>query len=539
MQVQVLGMDCVDLTGSVLISFEGRKILFNCGEGLQRLSIEHKLKLAKLEMIFISKLDWRHIGGLPGLLLTVSDVGVRQITVVGPKGTSIFFSMMVPFFQRKGFRLVIEEVDFGSLSSFTTSNGISIDCISSLTDAEQKDFSEDLHIAKKILSRMFMTGLPYEQHSYPNVENLPVPNYENVSFLNEETIQFVIRTPQLPGKFDPVQATKYSVPKGPLFGQLKMGNSVVLPNGETIHPEMCVGPKYESKTFFYLEFENQSETNRFSLNFDKYRNSFSNIQFALVKSCLKEDIDFLKHIIPKVYLIPTKLPIEFPDFGPLIFLSTSKVQDAMSQVTNNLHFTSCYYEELRDEKVSEYYERCLPFHDFIINPTKEGFYYGLAENSEIECNENESKCSQRTGDFLLEHYSLRGTINSEFFEPKDDFVVFLGTGSALPSMYRNVSSFLVGFPGQNSFYLFDCGEGTFGQLCRKFGPYAKQICRNLKGIFLSHLHADHHLGTMKFLQQNINENNQMSIYAPPCLHSWFSGYSKIDSSINQNFSFHS
>lgn len=62
------------------------RYLFNCGEGTQRLAHEHKMKLAKLEHIFITKSSWNNIGGLPGTALTIQDVGVPEITLHGPKG---------------------------------------------------------------------------------------------------------------------------------------------------------------------------------------------------------------------------------------------------------------------------------------------------------------------------------------------------------------------------------------------------------------------------------------------------------------------
>ena len=43
----------------------------------------------------------------------------------------------------------------------------------------------------------------------------------------------------------------------------------------------------------------------------------------------------------------------------------------------------------------------------------------------------------------------------------DAEIVFLGTGSAMPSKYRSVSGILLRVPGRGS-YIFDCGENTLG-----------------------------------------------------------------------------
>lgn len=82
---------------------------------------------------------------------------------------------------------------------------------------------------------------------------------------------------------------------------------------------------------------------------------------------------------------------------------------------------------------------------------------------------------------------------------RDTEIITLGTGSAIPSKYRNVSATLVRIPDVGS-YLFDCGENTIGQLRRMYGlEKTVDILRDLKVIWISHLHADHHLGTASII----------------------------------------
>lgn len=77
----------------------------------------------------------------------------------------------------------------------------------------------------------------------------------------------------------------------------------------------------------------------------------------------------------------------------------------------------------------------------------------------------------------------------------------LGTGSAVPSKYRNVSSTLLHLPG-GAYALLDAGEGTWGQLARRFGEKgAEDVLRELKFIFISHMHQDHHAGLVKIMQR--------------------------------------
>lgn len=63
-----------------------------------------------------------------------------------------------------------------------------------------------------------------------------------------------------------------------------------------------------------------------------------------------------------------------------------------------------------------------------------------------------------------------------------------------------VSATLLRVPGAGSI-LFDCGEGTLGQLSRLYGPEElRSVLKDTKCIYISHLHADHHLGVAAVLK---------------------------------------
>ena len=67
-----------------------------------------------------------------------------------------------------------------------------------------------------------------------------------------------------------------------------------------------------------------------------------------------------------------------------------------------------------------------------------------------------------------------------------------------------VSSTFVRIPEWGSI-LLDAGEGTWGQLVRLLGDDPErssgvwEALRDLKCIFLSHIHGDHHIGVAKIL----------------------------------------
>ncbi|KAF3769813.1 hypothetical protein M406DRAFT_284266 [Cryphonectria parasitica EP155] len=124
---------------------------------------------------------------------------------------------------------------------------------------------------------------------------------------------------------------------------------------------------------------------------------------------------------------------------------------------------------------------------------------------------------------------------------RDLEVIALGTGSALPSKYRNVSATLIRVPGYGS-YLFDCGENTLGQLRRMYGyDKADEILGDLKVIWISHLHADHHLGTASVIRawnevtttnmtQNITAEPtpRLTVVSTPYMLDWLREYADVE-----------
>jgi ribonuclease Z len=118
---------------------------------------------------------------------------------------------------------------------------------------------------------------------------------------------------------------------------------------------------------------------------------------------------------------------------------------------------------------------------------------------------------------------------------KDAEVITLGTGSALPSKYRNVSATLLRVPGYGN-YLFDCGENTLGQLKRVFGEELPFVLRELKAIWISHLHADHHLGTASVIrawheETRIDEetrDNKLIVASETGMVSWLREYAEVE-----------
>ncbi|KAJ2007357.1 hypothetical protein H4R26_000839, partial [Coemansia thaxteri] len=99
---------------SVLVQIDTQRYLFNCGEGTQRLSFENKLRMSKLSAIFLTRVDWETMGGLPGMLLTLADGGgMGGLTVSGGHNLTHALAATRHFILRNRMGLSVNEMRDG------------------------------------------------------------------------------------------------------------------------------------------------------------------------------------------------------------------------------------------------------------------------------------------------------------------------------------------------------------------------------------------------------------------------------------------
>ncbi|SPO28261.1 related to TRZ1 - tRNase Z, involved in RNA processing [Ustilago trichophora] len=129
---------------------------------------------------------------------------------------------------------------------------------------------------------------------------------------------------------------------------------------------------------------------------------------------------------------------------------------------------------------------------------------------------------------------------------KDILVTTLGTGSAAPSKYRNVISTLIQTPSSGNI-LLDAGESTYGLLRRKFGcrrdgtaaesgslvgQDVDDILREMRVLFISHIHADHHIGLIRLLleRRKLQPKSEKPLYlvGTGFVHNYLEEYEQIE-----------
>jgi ribonuclease Z len=125
-------------------------------------------------------------------------------------------------------------------------------------------------------------------------------------------------------------------------------------------------------------------------------------------------------------------------------------------------------------------------------------------------------------------------------------LIFAGTASAIPCKYRNVTGMcLTDAFGRNM--LLDIGEGTIGQLLRVYHHHdhdssKHSLLSSITAVWISHPHADHHLGILRLLEERQHQQQSMAmsmdpvvIIAPPPIFDFLREYSMIVPSIANSY----
>lgn len=305
------------------------------------------------------------------------------------------------------------------------------------------------------------------------------------------------------GRFDPEKAKELGVPMGPAWAGLTKGSNFQFDNGKIITPNMVLGPGKPGRGIAIMDIPNR-----------RYIQS-------LLQRPEWENTEILSGIEAIVWILGHGVVYDstFQDFVK----SRPHVKHIISSrdtCPNYLAYESSAASSIR---LSRIWPKVfpVPVHDNLRVPQSGGNqlpqlnYFAAKRNLKIgveprfEIQEGEVAPFLNTGDVIRDipanvlglAQQARTTWNSnDYFDQEDPEILFLGTGSAAPSKYRNVAGILLRLPGRGS-YLFDCGENTLGQLSRVYDePQLDEVLLDLKMIWISHLHADHHLGTLSISQ---------------------------------------
>uniref|UniRef100_A0A671X356 Zinc phosphodiesterase ELAC protein 2 n=1 Tax=Sparus aurata TaxID=8175 RepID=A0A671X356_SPAAU len=448
--LQVVGAGSRDNNASLYVFSEYNRYLFNCGEGTQRLMQEHKLKATQLDNIFLTRMSWQNVGGLSGMILTLKDTGVPECVLSGPPQLENYLNAI-------------------------------------------KSFSGPLEAIK-------LSVRPYTEEAYSD-DTMTVYQVPIFGEFKHSCSELEIRTQTVIKPFVPLRGTAAI---GPLVSALKDGRTVTY-EGREIRPEQVCTPTDPGLVFVIIECPseefvqsvcNNRQLRRYQtggsedpavlvvhmtpdsvLNTDEYKTWMERFPSTTEHLILNEHVSTVHNV--RSHKIQAQLNMIHPEIFPQLQSYNSKEPQAALHIPNVR--AECLLKfQLRP--VMEWQRDCIP-----------------------SCNTEEFvKEASEVPNFLEEVDECRKICSSDAATgprgEKYPEVVFVGTGSSLPMKIRNVSGTLVNISPSRS-VLLDCGEGTFGQLCRHYGQHVDDVLSKISTVFVSHMHADHHTGLLMLLYE--------------------------------------
>ncbi len=187
---------------SVLLRRDGDLFLFDGGEGTQVSLRRLNLKWKKINAIFVSHTHADHVTGLPGILMLSAQVDrTEPLYIFGPP-----------------------------------------------------KIAEYIETSRKVLDIYINYPIVVKEIEAPCVV------YEGEGFYvrafplehTKTCVGYTLEELDRPGEFNPDEAQKLNVPRGPLWGKLQKGESVLNADGIEIKPEQVVGKNRSGRKFSFV-----------------------------------------------------------------------------------------------------------------------------------------------------------------------------------------------------------------------------------------------------------------------------------------------
>lgn len=195
---------------SMIISYSGRKILIDCGEGTQVAMRKWHTGFKSLDIILLTHFHGDHTFGLPGLLATIGNSDrTEPITIIGPGGLMHVMTSMLNFTGKLPYDINLVENPKEKLN----------------LDME----SEILQITDRKKGQLYLSTMNL-QHS-------------------SQCLGYRLYIPRSP-KFNPKRAKEYNIPLK-YWSKLQEGEDIEH-NGEIFTADMVLGEEREGLSFSYI-----------------------------------------------------------------------------------------------------------------------------------------------------------------------------------------------------------------------------------------------------------------------------------------------
>lgn len=438
------------------------RILVNVGDGCQKYCNERGIKLSSISAICITSFAPHNISGLPGILLSLSSLGVGAINIIGPPGLEGVLINM-DHFVRRTFPytnvIIVKDDDYITSNNLIRIYGRNVDVKTKndhgKTVAVSYEFDLDIssHKYKKVIKDLLRVIVHPVANSFNTSPSLNQLIESNIIKTNEDTSLSLF-------VYFPIQ-----------IGSL---NHEVINNIKRIHTKnQLMGVCYQG----YINDE-----------VSEYHQAILSLQS-------------LSNLVPPLF----NTPIFDPSVGENIKLwcdicGSDDIEEQKYLNSGSLYpavYALSFSAHISSEKENHNKRKHIKVH-FKWN------FNSIANNKDEESKENvqeiiESKISPP--------------------HPSDITVTMLGTGCAVPSKYRSNSAILVGIPNTNTtdtigdnvidkesnktYSLLDCGSCCASQIVLNYGHNRIKllhVLKNIRFVWISHHHADHQSGLSMLLE---------------------------------------
>ncbi|KAI1175847.1 hypothetical protein F4777DRAFT_588319 [Nemania sp. FL0916] len=358
---------------------------------------------------------------------------------------------------------------------------------------------------------------------------------------SKQSLCYIVKGHDRRGKFNPQAAERLGVAKQD-YRRLTNNESVQAKDGSIVAPEMVLGATVPGSGFAMVDLPDISYIDALVGRSEWADTRIMNgvhVIFWLVGSGVIDDtrvqefmqkMSSVKHIVTSPDTCPNMLALESVATQSYKLRCVDSDRFPIPAHSNERSVAETPVPSSSTYEVGRYIhqdDQIVPFPD-IPKLARNGVSGANGVDDKVWALASQAKMKVAHPDFVAKVDKAEADIPN-----RDAEVISLGTGSALPSKYRNVSATLVRVPGYGN-YLFDAGENTLGQLRRVFGAELPSVLRDLKVIWLSHSHADHILGTVPVIKawndatKESNPSAKLMVAAHSYLTLWLREYADVE-----------
>lgn len=482
--LQVLSGKSSLLSPSVYLFFDSCRYIFNTGDGLHRFMTEYRMRATKVKHIFITSLKTDYVSSLPAMIINLSSLNPAMKTIHSPPGFMELARTYFSFMGTKDFEFI----------EYTSNN-----------------------LAKKPF--IFTTNHEFSDENV-KIKVIPIVSNGKVGSV------YIIECCKPPIKFNGEKLKKFGI-KGKQVRELQTTGSLLINDTLVTLEEVTEQPAPQA-ILSILDLPDTVHCEYIKESLLKYLGPEYDLQlfvhFTTKEVILSEDYINMLHTFPNTQ----NMLMDLHSNDPLPIFKKSEILLRKLNFIFPKVFPLPSYPQYADPELINTLAQAIPNFCDVKSLTK--FVLSPAANKGIDRSEEIKPIDEEL--LTLPELKTWNSVKCEYKEivdttqpGSDPQLLFLGTASMKPGLYRNVSG--IYFSQWGGGMLLDCGEGSYYQLVRSFGNEIPNVLLDLKVALITHMHADHHLGLIKVLHERAKLTcEKLVICGPPILQVYLEACSK-------------